>query len=138
MNVEPVHPIPEQPVPAEHPVPDPTASVTETPPILNPAGAAVLSPPLSSSADVIQQQTSAQDYVVLRFAVAGLVVAVAVSLIGVLGLGFAGKEVPEGILAMGSAAVGALSTMLVRPPLFPPTGPAPVIVADRRKEETRR
>jgi hypothetical protein len=116
---------------AEYPPPDPAPE-----PVLNPVGAAVLSPPLSSSADVIQQQTSAQDYVVLRFAVAGLVIAVVVSLIGVLALGFVGKEVPEGILAIGSAAVGALSTMLVRPQLFP-SGPPAVIVGDRRKENPR-
>lgn len=105
------------------------------PPILNPAGAAVLSPPLSSSQDVIQQQTSAQDYVVLRFAVLGLLIAVAVSLGGVLLLAYSNKNVPEGILAIGSAAVGALSTMLVRPPLFPPARPPTVVVPDRRNPQ---
>lgn len=106
-------------------------------PLLNPAGAAVLAPPSSTGAEVIQQQTSAQDYVVLRFAVMGLLLAVVSSIGGVLVLAYAGKNVPEGILAIGSAAVGALSTMLVRPPLFPPAGPPPpaVVIPDRRNPE---
>lgn len=130
--------------PPEHP-PDPPPHADPGQPILNPAGAAVLSPPLSSPAEVIQQQTSAQDYVVLRFAVAGLVMAVVLSLAGVLALGFASREVPEGILAIGSAAVGALSTMLVRPPLFPSATSAAVPttvvipgVADRRRGDQPR
>lgn len=119
--------------------PPPTSEHPEhlEPPILNPAGAAVLSPPLSSPAEVIQQQTSAQDYVVLRFAVLGLLLAVAVSLGGVLLLAWSNKNVPEGILAIGSAAVGALSTMLVRPPLFPPSRPeviVPKLIPDRRAQ----
>ena len=90
------------------------------PVLTTPGGAALLSPPLSSSQDVIQQQTSAQDYVVLRFAVVGLLAGVVVSLIGVLLLAALGKDSPEGVLSIGSACVGALATMLVRPPLFPP------------------
>ena len=101
----------------------------EAPPT-TPSGVALLAPPLSSSQDVIQQQTSAQDYVVLRFAVLGLILAVAVALAGVLVLAYSDKKTPEGVLAIGSAAVGALSTMLVRPPLFPPArAPMP---GDRR------
>lgn len=101
----------------------------------------MLAPPLSSSQDVIQQQVSAQDYVVLRFAVLGLLVGVAVSLVGVLFLAAIGKAAPEGVLSIGSACVGALATMLVRPPLFPPgranqqgQGPPPLFV-DRRQQQ---
>lgn len=89
------------------------------PPTMNTGGPALQAPP-STSQEVIQQQTSAQDYVVLRFAVLGLLAAVVVSLLGVLILAATDKPSPEGVLAIGSAAVGALSTMLVRPPLFPP------------------
>src|SRR5688572_19878263 len=96
--------------------------IPEQPPVeaLAPATATVLAPPSASSQDVIQQQTSAQDYVVLRFAVVGLLAAVVVSLVGVLLLAATNNQTPEGVLAIGSAAVGALSTMLDRPPLFTP------------------
>lgn len=88
------------------------------------AGAAMLlPPPVASSQDVIQQQTSTQDYVVLRFAVVGLLAGIVLSLLGVLILAGFDKDSPEGILSIGSACVGALATMLVRPPLFPPTRP---------------
>lgn len=100
----------------------------------------MLAPPLSSSQDVIQQQTSAQDYVVLRFAVLGLLLGVSLSLLGVLFLAAIGKAAPEGVLSIGSASVGALATMLVRPPLFPPgraNQQGPPIIVDRRRVMTR-
>lgn len=119
----------------------PETPLVETPPPTQQVagGAAMLAPPLSSSQDVIQQQVSAQDYVVLRFAVLGLLVGVAVSLVGVLFLAAIGKAAPEGVLSIGSACVGALATMLVRPPLFPPgranqQGPPPLFV-DRRQQQ---
>lgn len=72
-----------------------------------------------SSEQVIQRQQTNQDYIVLRYAVLGLVLAIAITLLGVIFLAYQGKSAPDGVVAMGSAAVGALSTMLVRPPLYP-------------------
>lgn len=64
--------------------------------------------------EVIRQQAVSQDFVVLRFAVLGLIVALAIALIGTVVLTYSDREIPEGIIAIGSACVGALSTMLVR------------------------
>lgn len=108
----------------------PDAGDPVVPPTVS-AGAALLTPPLSSPQDVIQQQTSSQDYVVLRFAVMGLLAGVVVSLVGVLLLAANGREAPEGVLSIGSACVGALATMLVRPPIFPPVRPQ--VIQDRRQ-----
>ncbi len=69
---------------------------------------------VASPQEVIHQQAVSQDYVVLRFAVLGLIVALAISLVGAIVLTYAGHEIPEGIVAIGSACVGAVSTMLVR------------------------
>jgi uncharacterized integral membrane protein len=104
--------------------------------VVNPAAVGPPTPqlPLPESAtatEVIRQQVSSQDYVVLRFAVLGLMLAIIVSLVGVIFLAWQGKELPDGIVAIGSASVGALATMLVRPPLFPDTGTR--IVPDRRQ-----
>ena len=66
--------------------------------------------------DVIVQQRVAQDYGVLRLAVFGLLLALVGVVIGAILLTYAGKELPSAIVALGSAAVGALATMLVRPP----------------------
>lgn len=52
---------------------------------------------------------------VLLLAVGGLVVALLVCIVSASLLVNNNKEVPDGILAIGSAAVGALSTMLVTP-----------------------
>lgn len=76
-----------------------------------------------TSEQVIQRQTTNQDYVVLRYAVLGLVIAIAATILGVIFLGYQEKPVPDGVVAMGSAAVGALATMLVRPPLYPSNKP---------------
>ena len=68
----------------------------------------------ASPTEVIRQQAVTQDFVVLRFAVIGLIVALTISLIGAIVLTYNGREIPEGINAIGSACVGAVSTMLVR------------------------
>lgn len=65
--------------------------------------------------EVIQQQVVSQDYSVLRLAVVGLILAILLSLAGVVYLTFAERNLPEGLTAIGSAAVGALATMLVSP-----------------------
>ena len=93
-----------------------------------------LTAPPSTAQEVIQQQTSTQDYVVLRWAVIGLLAAIVISLVGVLVLAYEGIPTPDGIIAIGSAGVGALATMLVRPPLFPvaPTRQPPPPTGDRR------
>ena len=54
------------------------------------------------------------DFVVLRLAVTGLILMGLVAVAGSLVLNAWDKTVPDGIIAMGSAAIGALSTMLVR------------------------
>jgi hypothetical protein len=71
----------------------------------------------ATSSDVIRQQVTSQDYLVLRYAVVGLILAIVVSLMGVIALAFYDKTLPDGVIAIGSAAVGALATMLVRPPI---------------------
>lgn len=93
--------------------------------VVNPAAAPATSaahlpvPESATATEVIRQQVSSQDYVVLRFAVVGLMLAILVSLLGVIFLAWQERELPDGIVAIGSASVGALATMLVRPPLFP-------------------
>lgn len=57
-----------------------------------------------------------EDYLVLRWAVAGLILAIFVSLMGVILLTWSGTVLPDGVIAIGSTATGALATMLVRPP----------------------
>ena len=66
--------------------------------------------------DVIQQQSANADYLILRFAVIGLITAALVTIIGTLILAWQSIPLPDGILAIGSASVGALATLLVRPP----------------------
>jgi uncharacterized integral membrane protein len=66
--------------------------------------------------EVIQQQVTNQDYYVLRIAVYGLILAVLVALVAVSLLAWLEKPLPDGVMAVGSAGVGALATMLVRPP----------------------
>lgn len=73
-------------------------------------------PPAVTASDVTKQQSVAQDFAVLRFAVVGLIVTAVLALLGVIYLTDGGKEVPEGVIAIGSACVGALSTLLVRAP----------------------
>ena len=70
----------------------------------------------ASPTEVIRQQAVTQDFTVLRFAVLGLIVALTIALAGSIVLTYGEKEIPEGIIAIGSACVGALSTMLVRAP----------------------
>lgn len=85
-----------------------------------PTPSQLLTPSTAAPAEIIQQQASSQYYVVLRYAVFGLILAIALSLVGVVTLIWGNKEVPDGVIAMGSAAVGALSTMLARQPLSGP------------------
>jgi hypothetical protein len=88
-----------------------------------------LVPPATSPAsEVIRQQATSQDYVVLRLAVVGLIIATVMALIGTIFLTWYGKSPPDGVVAIGSAGVGALATMLVRPP----QPPAVTNVIDRR------
>lgn len=88
----------------------------------------LIPPPSVAPADVIRQQATAQDYVVLRLAVAGLILATAIALMGTIALLWTGRDAPDGVVAIGSAGVGALATMLVRPP----TPPTITTVLDRR------
>lgn len=82
-----------------------------------PPGPAQLQAPEATPGEVIRQQASTADYMVLRIAVIGLIVAIVLSLSGVIGLSAWARDVPDALIAVGSAAVGALATMLVRPPL---------------------
>lgn len=86
-------------------------------------------PETATSGEVIRQQVSSQDYVVLRLAVIGLMVAILICLLGAIVLAWQGKDLPDGLVAIGSASVGALATMLVRPPLYPEQ---PQYIGDRR------
>lgn len=89
----------------------------------------ILIPPATApAAEVIRQQATSQDYVVLRMAVIGLIMATVVALFGTIFLTWYGKSAPDGVVAIGSAGVGALATMLVRPP----QPPAVTNVIDRR------
>lgn len=109
----------------------PVAVVNPAPGHPAPATPQLPTPETATATEVIRQQVSSQDYVVLRFAVIGLMLAIIVSLLGVVFLAWQGKELPDGIVAIGSASVGALATMLVRPPLFPE--PPRYISTDRRQ-----
>jgi hypothetical protein len=75
----------------------------------------LVAPEVAAPKEVIQQQVVSQDYLVLRVAVYGLIVAIILSIISVVGMAWLSKDVPEGIIAMGATATGALATMLVRP-----------------------
>jgi uncharacterized integral membrane protein len=89
----------------------------------------ILVPPATASpGEVIRQQATSQDYVVLRLAVVGLIIATVFALAGTVLLSWYGKAAPDGVVAIGSAGVGALATMLVRPP----QPPAVTNVIDRR------
>lgn len=68
----------------------------------------------ASPQEVIRHTAVSQDYTVLRFAVLGLIVSNVLALLGVVVLSVMERDVPEGVIAIGSASVGALSTMLVR------------------------
>lgn len=96
------------------------------PPVPDPQ--VLLPAPNASPTEVIRQQATSQDYVVLRLAVIGLIIATAFSLGGTILLSWYGKASPDGVIAIGSAGVGALATMLVRPP----QPPAVTNVIDRR------
>ncbi|HKZ20481.1 MAG TPA: hypothetical protein VJQ57_10250 [Acidimicrobiia bacterium] len=65
-------------------------------------------------AEVIKQQAEKQDFIVLRIAVVGIILSILLAGGGVVFLVSMDKEVPDGILAIGSAGVGALATMMVR------------------------
>ena len=66
--------------------------------------------------EILVQQRVSGDYLILKYAVIGLIITIGVSLAGSLYLASQSKDIPEGILAIGSTSVGALATMLVRPP----------------------
>lgn len=87
-----------------------------TPSILTAPETQLLTPETAAPHEVIQQQASSQDYFILRIAVIGLIFAVIIALIAVSILAWFEKPLPDGVLAIGSAGVGALATMLVRPP----------------------
>lgn len=89
---------------------------------------ALTPPPTAAASEVIRQQATTQDYVVLRLAVVGLILAIVIALVGTVALSWYDKSVPDGVIALGSAGVGALATMLVRPP----QPPAVTNVIDRR------
>lgn len=55
-----------------------------------------------------------QDFVVLRLVALGLTAVALTAAIGVMVLAAFEQEIPEGVLAFGSAAVGALATMMTR------------------------
>lgn len=91
-------------------------------------------PAASTPAEVIQQQTSVQDYVILRYSVIGLIMIALVAIIGSLFLIQQNKGMQDGItaiIALGGVAVGGLSTLLVRTPL-PQTPPSVKVIPDRR------
>lgn len=88
----------------------------------------LLPPPSVAPSEVIRQQATSQDYVVLRIAVVGLIIAIVFALVGTIVLIWNGRNAPDGVVAIGSAGVGALATMLVRPP----TPPSVTNVIDRR------
>ena len=52
------------------------------------------------------------DRLFYRLIGAGLVAIVVIALLGLIGLAAYGKEIPEAIVAMGSAAIGALAGVL--------------------------
>lgn len=124
-------PVPPEPTPVVGASPDAEpvpVTVVGAPPAASPQ---LPLPETATATEVIRQQVSSQDYVVLRFAVVGLMLAILVSLVGVVFLAWQRRELPDGIVAIGSASVGALATMLVRPPLFPE--PPRYISTDRRQ-----
>lgn len=100
--------------------------MNETPGVPDPQ--VLLPAPNASATEVIRQQATSQDYVVLRLAVIGLIIATVFALAGTVLLSWYGKAAPDGVVAIGSAGVGALATMLVRPP----QPPAVTNVIDRR------
>lgn len=61
-----------------------------------------------------EEQEAQQDYVVLRLVALGLTSVALVTAVGVMVLAGIGEQVPEGVLSFGSAAVGALATMMTR------------------------
>lgn len=79
-----------------------------------------VTPDTATAREVINQQVTTMDYLVLRYAVIGLIAAIILSILGTLILSVVGSNVPDnvttGLFGMGGAAVGALATMLVRPP----------------------
>jgi uncharacterized integral membrane protein len=90
----------------------PTPAIIQTP---SGESIPVIIKPIESEA--LQRQVSNQDYSILRYAVVGLVVAISITIFGDIYLLANDKSTPTGLLAIGSAAVGALATMLVKPPL---------------------
>lgn len=60
------------------------------------------------------EQEAQQDYIVLRLVALGLTMVALVTAGGVMVLAGLGEKVPEGVLSFGSAAVGALATMMTR------------------------
>jgi hypothetical protein len=76
----------------------------------------LLTPETAAPTEVLAQQVTSADYVVLRMAVLGLILTVLLCISAVSFAAMSDKALPDGVLAIGSAGVGALATMLVRPP----------------------
>ena len=75
---------------------------------------AQLTAPSADAGEVIRQQAMQQDFGVLRLVVAAIGIALIAAIVGIVFLVWSNKELPEGLVAIGSGAVGALATMLVR------------------------
>jgi hypothetical protein len=68
--------------------------------------------------------TNVTDFIYKVTVITLAVVAIA-GLVGIVLLSVAGKSVPEGIVALASAAVGAMAGLLAPSPTVPPAGASP-------------
>lgn len=59
-----------------------------------------------------EEQLAQQDFVVLRLIAVGLAMVALVTAVGIMVLAGLDQDMPEGALALGSTAVGALATMM--------------------------
>ena len=73
-------------------------------------------PPVATMA-MNQPPNSAQDPLLYRILVAGLVAAVLITIVGLIGLAIASRPAPEGLVAIGSMCVGGLVGLLVPSPV---------------------
>lgn len=117
----------------------------ENPEVIKSEDTQKLTTPPSTSQEVIQQQASNQDYVILRFAVVGLTIIALVCIMGSLyllsriisreGDVAAAAAAVAGVMGLGGVAVGGLVTMLTRVPLIPFIPPPQVksSIVDRRQ-----
>ncbi|MBC9249587.1 hypothetical protein A9179_04785 [Pseudomonas alcaligenes] len=63
--------------------------------------------------DEVRKSTPASDRWTSRYAIYSLVAIALLSMVGIIWLGLADKWVPDGLVAIGSAAVGGLAGLLV-------------------------